>query len=575
MRTRILNMLVLTTLALASFGVIACKEPVDDPAPSSNAELSALSVSAGTLRPSFSPAITGYSVDVPADTASITVTGVAAGTGASVGGANGVATELKGGANAISVVVTAADGTTKKTYTVTAYRAKAADDASNADLSYLGVRYADLYPEFSPSITEYTAIVSGTTPTVTLVGTCANKNAKLGGDYNVEKSLVSGPNKLAVTVTAPDGTTVKTYSVVVTRSTDKTPPKLTACTLSPTRFNSNDGDVVVKGTITAEDDSGIGGYNIVLDIPNDYTNLSLEKDTSSTLQKCTYNWSYTVRKGRRGGEYKIRYIKVADNAGNTLDADLAGYTISFFDEAPVGDTTPPKLINCTLDQTEVNSSDGDVNVGGSFTVQDESGIWGVGILLDKPHNSTNISAVRDEKDPNVFHWSYTILQGSRGGTYRIRYVTVRDNADNVLESYLSGYSTSFVDNAPPGDVTPPTFVKITVETPKIDSSKGNVTVKGTVVATDDESGVRWMGLDLIDPSGHTWNTNISQQVGGDPKTNAVFDWSITVKQGITAGEWKIYNFYILDEELNYLRMNSWDDIMKTALFVDSHAASTD
>ena len=54
---------------------------------------------------------------------SITVTGIAADPSASVGGQSGQAVALSVGENTISLVVTAQDGVTQKTYTVTAHRA--------------------------------------------------------------------------------------------------------------------------------------------------------------------------------------------------------------------------------------------------------------------------------------------------------------------------------------------------------------------------------------------------------------------------------------------------------------------
>ncbi len=93
---------------------------------SADANLSALTLSAGTL-PTFAAATIRYTVSVGNDVASVTVTPTVADDGASVtvdgtAVARGVASEpidLTVGANPIAIVVTAQDGTTEKTYTVT------------------------------------------------------------------------------------------------------------------------------------------------------------------------------------------------------------------------------------------------------------------------------------------------------------------------------------------------------------------------------------------------------------------------------------------------------------------------
>lgn len=88
--------------------------------PSSNANLASLTVNAGTLSPVFDPSVTSYSVSVGYSTASITI-GATAEAGATISG--GQMYGLNVGVNTIPVVVTAVDGVTTKTYTVTVTRA--------------------------------------------------------------------------------------------------------------------------------------------------------------------------------------------------------------------------------------------------------------------------------------------------------------------------------------------------------------------------------------------------------------------------------------------------------------------
>lgn len=88
--------------------------------PSTNANLSALGVDGGTLSPAFSKNVTDYSVTVDNYVASTNINATAADKNAKLSG-NG-AVELQIGDNQISVTVTAADGTTKKTYNITVHR---------------------------------------------------------------------------------------------------------------------------------------------------------------------------------------------------------------------------------------------------------------------------------------------------------------------------------------------------------------------------------------------------------------------------------------------------------------------
>lgn len=92
---------------------------------STDANLSGITVSPGTLNPSFAQATTGYSAQVLPSTASINITPSAAHGAATIkvngnpvtsGSATSVS--LSGGVNTITIVVTAEDGTTTKSYTV-------------------------------------------------------------------------------------------------------------------------------------------------------------------------------------------------------------------------------------------------------------------------------------------------------------------------------------------------------------------------------------------------------------------------------------------------------------------------
>ena len=88
---------------------------------SNNANLSSMSVSAGSLSPSFSPSVTSYTINVGSDVSVCTISAKAQDSKAtiSVSGSK----NLKAGKNVRSVTVTAENGSTK-TYTITIYKAE-------------------------------------------------------------------------------------------------------------------------------------------------------------------------------------------------------------------------------------------------------------------------------------------------------------------------------------------------------------------------------------------------------------------------------------------------------------------
>jgi hypothetical protein len=86
-----------------------------------DASLSNLTVSTGSLSPAFNSTTYSYTVDVPYSTSSITLTATTTDANASISG-DGVK-NLSVGANVFTIIVTAEDGATTQTYTVTVNRA--------------------------------------------------------------------------------------------------------------------------------------------------------------------------------------------------------------------------------------------------------------------------------------------------------------------------------------------------------------------------------------------------------------------------------------------------------------------
>ncbi len=219
---------------------------------SNDATLSAMTLSSGTLAPTFASATTSYTATVSNATSSITVTPtrnqanatiqarVNGGTYSSVtsGSASG-SLALNVGTNTVDVLVTAQDGTTTKTYTTTVTR-----QSNDASLSAMSISAGTLTPSFASGTITYTATVPYTSSSITVTPTRNEANAIIqarvnSGSFSAVTSgspsgslaLNVGPNTVDVLVTAQDGTT-KTYTTTVTRTAVATDATLSALALS-------------------------------------------------------------------------------------------------------------------------------------------------------------------------------------------------------------------------------------------------------------------------------------------------------------------------------------------------------
>lgn len=202
--------------------------------PSTNADLSALTVSSGTLSPAFAAATTNYAVTAANTATTVTVTGTKADTSASVDAPQTLSNLVVGVAQTATITVTAQSGATKA-YTVAVTRA--ASVLTNADLSALTVDSGTLTPAFDPATTSYTVGVANAVATITVDGTKADASASVGVNPAQPSSLVGGANPITVTVTAGDTVTTKAYTVTVTRAAPAAPTGVTATPISTTAID--------------------------------------------------------------------------------------------------------------------------------------------------------------------------------------------------------------------------------------------------------------------------------------------------------------------------------------------------
>lgn len=194
--------------------------------PATGANLTNLIPSSGTLSPGFNTSVLKYTASVSNSVSSITLTPTSA-DGATIqingttiaSGAASAAIPLEVGTNSIRIVVIAQDQT-RNNYDLTVTRLTSSND-NLASLTLSGTR---LTPAFNSSILTYITAVSnrlGST-VVSPVASDINSTIKVNGiavaaNGSATITLPIGITTINTVVTAPDGSTAKTYSVVVTR----------------------------------------------------------------------------------------------------------------------------------------------------------------------------------------------------------------------------------------------------------------------------------------------------------------------------------------------------------------------
>jgi uncharacterized protein (TIGR02145 family) len=229
---------------------------------STDADLSALSLSAGTLTPPFAVDGLSYSAAVDNATSSITVTPTKADPAATItvngmevasASASGDISLREGGVTRITITVAAQNGVTSKSYAVDVTRRARAD----ANLSGLAVSTGILSQDFRSDTEDYQLTVPNTASSFRVTPTASHDSARIkvnnlavtsGTASQVIPITGNGTTTATVQVTAQDGSTVKSYVITVK---DRAP-----VFNSPADTASVDENSPLSLTFTASDPDG-------------------------------------------------------------------------------------------------------------------------------------------------------------------------------------------------------------------------------------------------------------------------------------------------------------------------------
>jgi len=402
---------------------------------SGNANLSALALSAGSLNPAFSSNVTSYTVQVGNTVTSITLTPTVAESNASVtmnghvvgSGSASAPISLALGSTAVTIVVTAQDGTTR-TYTVTVNRAA----SDNAALATLTSSSGALSPAFDSATLAYTVTVDNAVTSLTLTPSVAEPNATItvagqvvaNGSASSPITLAVGANAIPVVVTAQDGVTTRTYTINVVRAPSEE-AKLASLSI----------DV---GTLKPAFDAQTFVYTMA--VGHDVTSLTLSPSALSPGATLTVN-------GRAAAMGPAAALTAngrasASGAGITVPLTVGANIIEILVTAQDGVTTAAYTITVTRAPSANASLAGLVPSAGTLSPAFAPGTLAYTISLDHAVPSLQLTPRASEPNATITVGGQAVASGSASqpiplavGTTSIPVVvTAQDGATQVTYS---------------------------------------------------------------------------------------------------------------------------------------------
>ena len=394
-----------------TYTVTVTREPA-----STDATLKGLTLS-GIDFGTFESGTESYTADVTNSPTETTVTPTANHPGASyvirIGGveADDGTVSLAAGSNVITIEVTAEDGQTAKTYTVTVTRLVtlqanvASSDATLSGLTLSGIDFGT----FESGTKSYTAQVANGVSQTTVTPTTSDSGAsyviKLDGvtDSDGTLSLAVGINVITVEVTAKDGETTKTYTVTVRRQSAE------PVNAAPTGLPNISGTARVGETLTAGI-SGIADEDGLDNVSYSYQWVAGGSDIDGATDS-----SYSLTSNEQGQVIQVR-VRFTDDGGNeeSLTSAATG-TVSARPNNPamgLPTITGTAQVGETLTASTSGIADDDGMNNAKFAYQ-----W-------IAHDGTADADIQD-----AISSTYTLEAANEGKTVKVR-VSFTDDADN-------------------------------------------------------------------------------------------------------------------------------------------------
>jgi hypothetical protein len=423
---------------------------------SSDAALSSLTVSEGTLTPVFTPEHLHYAVEVDSTVTSITLTATANHPAATVSG-DGVKSLVKGH-NPFTITVTAQDGTVKE-YSVTVRVLSAGVEplSDDANLSSLMVSAGTLTPDFSPAITSYAVEVEYAVSSITITADANHPAAFVDGTG--EHHLLEGNNTFNIDVTAENSAT-KTYTVNVTRAALVLSNTATIAALT---VNGVAADIDhATGDITCELPSSVSGaipVVFVLDDPNATTNFGSGGKHNFIGGTNPLKIIVTAQDGVTTKTYTVR-ATFTTQPSLSDDADLSSLAVS-------AGTLTPAFSADHLD----------------YTVEVDYAVSSITITADANHAAASVTGTGEKPltvGDNTFNIVVTAEDGVSTKTYAVKVTRGEDEEEPPVPPTSAGKNEAVNLWYANGTLYNPNAEKVTIYT-----SAGAAVVRSAGEATLD------------------------------------------------------------------------------------------
>jgi hypothetical protein len=352
-------------------------------------------------------------------------------------------------------------------------------------------------------------------------------------------------------------------SAVSVLAGDVNPPVLQSLRFSPDNITTTANGTGVNVTFTATDeDSGVIYFETAFVSPSGTIHLPAFARFAAAPSH-TESLNVTLPRFTESGTWTLSHVFLCDSAGNTSRMDTDSLTRRGFPTqlivSSVRDSVSPKLVTLQLTPARIDTSLASADVRANYTVTDDlSGVSYIELALASPSGaikrvSAKLDALRSFSGAFAFHFPAL----SEAGRWSLSSAFLSDAAGNTLalDSILlpaMGLGNP-LDIKSARDTISPRVTALQFTPHAIDTSSGPATVKVQYSATDDVSGVRFLEVAFLSPSGSSRQRGTVTLV---PATVVSGSMDVIFPQSSEPGRWTLSSAFLSDAAGNTLALDA-------------------
>ncbi|MGZ7032275.1 MAG: hypothetical protein ACXVIJ_09915, partial [Thermoanaerobaculia bacterium] len=386
------------------------------------------------------------------------------------------------------------------------------------------------------------------------------------------RSVTPPPARPVLTTTSSSAKTVRSTDPGQTTSrgdsrdpkdptSDTTPPQLISVDFNPPQIH--DGEETVLSVVATDDLSGVRVVSGTIGTPTGgLQGFALQREGDSTR----YVSHIAVPKDAPEGLWKISYLSLSDNAGNTATLSANQGTLSangFKVISSRSDTKPPVLRAVWLDRPAMRA--GEKNIVFVQADDEGTGVNLVSGVFQSPSKFARIGfGCRQTED--TWQCDFAPPASADCGEWKLEQIQLQDKANNMSTTRSDNPLIAAVKIAMGGadcDSQPPQMLSIVLDRTVVTA---NTTINVTANVTDDLSGVASMSCQVTGPTTPKGTPRLYFSLAASPNDPNTWVGQLQVPNLASKGRWEIAWVQILDKANNLKTYSRTDAVMHNAVF---------